>query len=341
MSEKKAVFAGDKALLSLMRGLSKGRQVWGLQKDGDELHLRRSEDLKDLVLGFYRAVEPTKSVFFPAREDLGSWPAPQKESKMPGRLLVGLKACDLGAFDFLDHVFLEGDFVDPHYKAARESAFIISSDCTAAKEVCFCTYLGRKPYPEEGFDLNISPVSGGGLVEAGSEAGEQALKEFGAGLSEADKGRLSERDERREQLVKLLARQSKKAGLSTWEDASRDFDKKFENPVWHEQSEKCVECGACNFICPTCHCFLLCELEEKEGFKRFKNWDACLYPAFARVAGGANPRKRRLTRLRNRFDKKFSFFVKELGVPACTGCGRCTEACAGKIDIKEILRKVS
>ena len=119
MSEKKAVFAGDKALLHLLRGLSKGREVWGLVKDGDELHLRRPEDLKELVFGSYRAVEPIKSVFFPAREDLGSWPEPPKESKMPGRLLVGLKACDLGTFDFLDHVFLEGDFVDPHYKAAR------------------------------------------------------------------------------------------------------------------------------------------------------------------------------------------------------------------------------
>ncbi len=337
---KKIVFASDKALLHIIRGVAKGREVWGLKKDNDELHVVRPENLEDLDQGSYRAVEPIKSVLFPAREDLGSWPGPEKEIEAPGRLLVGFKACDLGTFDFLDHVFLAGDFVDPFYKAARENAFIISSDCTAAKEVCFCTYLSRKPHPEKGYDLNVSPIDGGNLIEAGSEAGEQALKEFGAGLSEADKERLAARDTRRAEMVELVQGQVKEAGLSTWEDASHDFDKKFSHPVWHEQAEKCVECGACNFICPTCHCFLLCELEEKEGFKRFKNWDACLYPAFARVAGGANPRKRRSERLRNRFDKKFSFFVQELGIPACTGCGRCTEACAGEIDIKEVLRKV-
>ena len=247
---KKVVFASDKALLRIIRGVANGREVWGLRKDNDEVHMVRPADPDSLVIGSYRAVEPIKSVFFAAREDLGAWPGPEKEIEAPGRLLVGFKACDLGTFDFLDHVFLAGDFVDPFYKAARESAFIISSDCTAAKKVCFCTYLGRKPYPEKGYDLNVSPIDGGNLIEAGSEAGEQALMEFGAGLSEADKERLAARDARRAEMIELVQGQVKEAGLSTWEDASHDFGKKSSHPVWHEQAEKCVECGACARVCP-------------------------------------------------------------------------------------------
>lgn len=338
---KKVAFASRKAVLHLIRGLAKGRQLWGLTRNGENLHITRPEELESLEFGLYRAVEPIKSVLFPAREDLGQWPGPEAKIEKPKSLLVGVKACDLGSFEFLDHVFLAGDFIDPYYKSAREGAFIISADCTSAKDVCFCTYLGRKPYPEKGFDLNLCPVDGGYLIETGSEAGEAALKEYGASLTEAGQERLADRDSRRAELVKKLKAQVKQSGLSTWEDASHDFDKKLKHPVWHDEAEKCVECGACNFICPTCHCFLLCELEQKEGFRRFKNWDACLYPAFARVAGGANPRKRRAERLHNRFDKKFSFFVREVGAPACTGCGRCSEACAGDIDIRKVLRKIS
>jgi formate hydrogenlyase subunit 6/NADH:ubiquinone oxidoreductase subunit I len=100
----------------------------------------------------------------------------------------------------------------------------------------------------------------------------------------------------------------------------------------------CVECGGCNFICDTCHCFLLTDKKEGHINKRLKLWDACLYANYARVAGGANPLKRRAQRLRFRFTKKFDFFVDNLGMPACCGCGRCIEVCPGKIDIREILK---
>ena len=71
---------------------------------------------------------------------------------------------------------------------------------------------------------------------------------------------------------------------------------------------------------------------------RGRNWDACLYKTFARVAGGANPRKHLYERLRNRFDKKFAFFPEVLDYFACTGCGRCIDACPGNIDLREVLK---
>ena len=102
---------------------------------------------------------------------------------------------------------------------------------------------------------------------------------------------------------------------------------------------ECVECGACNMICPTCHCFLLVDQSADDKFQRLKVWDSCLMKRFARVAGGANPRKHLGERLRNRFIKKFDFFPEILGIYACTGCGRCIETCLGDIDIREVLKE--
>jgi len=77
-----------------------------------------------------------------------------------------------------------------------------------------------------------------------------------------------------------------------------------------------------------------------DGFERLRMWDSCLLMSFARVAGGANPRKLLAQRMRNRFDKKFNFFQDTIGRFGCTGCGRCIEACPGKIDIREVLSKL-
>jgi ferredoxin len=103
----------------------------------------------------------------------------------------------------------------------------------------------------------------------------------------------------------------------------------------------CVECGGCNFICDTCHCFLLSDKGDAKENKKLRTWDSCQYANYARVAGGANPLKLRAQRLRFRFTKKFDFFVDNLGMPACCGCGRCIEVCPGKIDIREVLKDLA
>ncbi|MDD5045360.1 MAG: 4Fe-4S dicluster domain-containing protein [Candidatus Omnitrophica bacterium] len=113
-----------------------------------------------------------------------------------------------------------------------------------------------------------------------------------------------------------------------------------DSPVWKEQMQTCVECGGCVFMCDTCHCFLLSDEPIGTGNQRVRSWDGCLYKNFTRVAGGANPLKMRYMRLRNRYLKKFDFFITNIGFQACCGCGRCIDVCPGKIDIRYILRKL-
>ena len=118
------------------------------------------------------------------------------------------------------------------------------------------------------------------------------------------------------------------------------IEKNFESEIWKEEAQRCVECGCCTIICPTCHCFLLYDQKNETSQARLRVWDSCMIKDYAQVAGGGNPRPKLWMRLRNRFEKKFDFFPKVAKVYACTGCGRCITGCPAKIDIRRVLRRL-
>jgi hypothetical protein len=200
--------------------------------------------------------------------------------------------------------------------------------------------VDEQPYAKEGFDINISTASQHYLVEAATDRGRKLLEQAAQYLEPADESAIKERDANRSELSRRVCEQAENNGLKCGSDFRTAVEKSVESPIWERFAEDCVECGACNFTCCTCHCFLLADGKSGTGDSaRIKQWDSCLYKNFATVAGGANPREHRSERLYNRFDKKFSFFPQILGTYACDGCGRCIEACTGKIDIREVLRR--
>jgi hypothetical protein len=292
------------------------------------------------TLGAFRPVEPLKSLVFPPREFLGALGGGGGPVVIPERIVIGVKNCDLSALRIHDYVFLKTEPVDPQYAALREKTVLVSCDCTDARASCFCPAVKEQPYAKEGFDINLSPVSDGYLVEAGTPRGEELLKEAGAFLEKADKALIEERDRNREAMTRKVCEQTEAMGLKCDSDLRKAVHDTNEHKLWEEFAADCVECGACNFCCCTCHCFLLADgLSGDRKPSRVKEWDSCLYRNFARVAGGANPRGHRAERLYNRFEKKFDFFPEVLGAYACDGCGRCAEACTGKIDIREVLKR--
>ena len=327
------------ALVQLLEKLARDNQLYLSAGENLNYHLEPSEASACSSWSFpaVRAVEPLKALLFAARQDVDS---PQEDAGEVSQVIVGAKACDLASLKILDHVFLEGDFQDPDYKARRENLLIISGDCTAAKDVCFCTFVGAKPYPEAGYDLNLSPVDAGFVVQTGSDKGKKLIDQYAKLFKPAKDEQLAQRDQNRKDLTDKVNKQIKANGL-TFQDRLANLLGEPDVELWDRNASTCVECGACNFICPTCHCFLLSDLEDRQGFKRFRNWDSCQYKNFARVAGGANQRPRRAQRLHTRFEKKFKFFPDRLGQFACTGCGRCVEACLGKIDMREVLKELA
>jgi len=259
---------------------------------------------------------------------------------MRERIVFGVKNCDLSSLGIYDHVFLHGVCPDPYYAEAREKTILVSTDCSDQLDVCFCPAVGEQPYAEEGFDINIAATPDGYVIEAGTARGGQLLKSVEQHLEPADVNLLEVLAQQRLRRARELVAHTEAHGLKPGADLQAAIEGTFESGLWNEFAEDCVECGACNFICCTCHCFLLADGDDKDGVPaRSKLWDACLYSGFARTAGGGNPRPLRAERLRNRFDKKFSYFPQVLGRYACDGCGRCTEACIANIDIRAVLRR--
>jgi ferredoxin len=299
------------------------------------------DSTEKIVYNSFRTAGPLKPFFLSLKERVAAYPkasSPQEPSSK--RIIIGPKACDLKSLETLDHVYKEEDFPDPFYISKRENTLLISSDCTSCKDSCFCTLVGISPYPEKGFDLNLSPVKEGFLVETGSEEGEKIINENKSLFKKASPKKIEERRRNRESLRKKVEEKNREYALK--EPHQEVLKKHFESKVWEEEAEPCVECAACTHTCPTCYCFLLSdEIGEGEtSYQKVRVWDACQYPMFARVAGGANPRKKRSERLRHRYAHKFDYLVDNCNILACTGCGRCIEACLGKIDMRKVFKRL-
>lgn len=254
------------------------------------------------------------------------------------RAVFGAKACDLAALRVLDAVFRDHEFKEPSWCAARERNLIIAGDCTACAESCFCTLLGQKPWAEEGFDLNLSPAEEGYVVEAGSDRGKALLEEHAGLLREATASRLAARQAAREEVEAALRQQNARWPVQDPLDVT--VEKNLKTRIWGRLAATCVECNACNNVCPTCHCFLLFERKTAEGAARVSQWDSCFHAGYARMAGGSTPRLQLTERFKNHYYHKFVAFPRNWGVTACTGCGRCIDACMGRIDKRECLHRL-
>jgi len=328
---------GKKDLFDLFSRLSSGSRVVVPYIKGERFYFADFDPGKEehIELGGIRQSEPAKSFFSCAREMVSG---PGRNTPKP-LILAGVKSCDLAGFYIQDSVFLGKDIEDPIYAANRANTTVISADCTFAKETCFCLAVEGAPYPGANFDMNLSVMDNNILVEVATAKGDAIVAGYRMFFKDAGARHTEIRDSNRKAVsaeVKDFIDKRGTPDLSKIKGAVKDQYNRQE--LWQDASSTCVECGACNLICPTCHCFLL--FDEKRAGRAIRNriWDACLYKSFARVAGGANPRKHLYERMRNRFDKKFSFFPDTIGKFACTGCGRCIDACAGDIDIREVLK---
>lgn len=291
----------------------------------------------------YRTVEPLKSFFTYPYERVTDYFTPEKNITgiSEETVVFGVKSCDISAHKIQDFVFLEGVEVDSLYRLRRESTILISSDCTDFKEVCHCLAWDILPHPTAGFDLNLSPLNDGYVVEVGSIKGEELLQKYKEYFVDAGDVQISARKTKRENFIERLKKHLLPQNLVSKDIVQRLVREGYNLDTWQQFMLTCVECGGCTLICDTCHCFLLVDKKEDQINSKLRLWDSCQYANYARVAGGANPLRRRAQRLRNRFLKKFDFFVDNLGMPACCGCGRCIEVCPGKIDIREMLKDLA
>ena len=286
-----------------------------------------------------RTCTPMKEFLFPLRELAAVFPEPFEPKDIKPFAVFGLKDCDLRSIEILDKVFAEEEFEDPFYTARRENMFIISSDCSELGETCFCHLFDGRPFAQNGFDLNVSQVKDGFIIEAGSQKGKDFIEKHSQLFTDVSETLLAERDENRakaqEQLEQNNAELKFDAPIKEVVENSQNSD------VFDVEARNCIECQACTRICPTCHCFFLYDTKQKDYFAKMKMWDSCMRVGYAAVAGGANPRKVLGDRVKHRLMHKFSYFLDRYGIDMCVGCGRCVDADAGGMDIRVILKKLS
>lgn len=285
-------------------------------------------NILSLTIGKYRNLDSVKQFFFPPKEKVG-------HLQRVKTAIIGLKNCDLHLLKTADNIFLQGVGEDENYRQRRTNTMIISADCSEIRKSCFCTKMGLKPYPTEGFDINISPLPAGYLLEVATAAGGKIIQSCGS-LLQSDVG--SFLAEQRNNRQKIAEQVEKNNSDFSWIEPSRIIANSYDNPKWKEIAETCVECDGCRWACGSCYCFLLGE--GQKAFSKIRSWDSCQSIGYGRVAGGANPRKFRWERLRNYYFCKLVYRLQNFGILACSGCGRCIEACPGKIDIRQTLEKI-
>jgi len=294
--------------------------------------IQEEKDLSRIVYNHPKPISPLKTFFLPVKENVTIEHGNEKS-----RIIMGVPSCDLAGLGLLDEMYLQEPLVDPYYQSRRENTLLIGTDCHSIQEHCHCTTYGINPFPEMNFDLGLVRLEDQFYVYTGSEKGKKFIDQYKDGriFSPADGEMEKKAIAFREKIKQEL--QEKTRNLPDYEQTG-ELIRKSDEEIWKKYSRTCVSCGACATICPTCTCFLLIDRPE---FEKIRNLDACQYPGFERVAAGEDPLSERHVRFRNRYLCKYVWKPSGFESIACTGCGRCIEACIGKINKNELFEELS
>ncbi|GER92908.1 sulfite reductase subunit A [hot springs metagenome] len=260
----------------------------------------------------------------------------QHSSSLPF-LFVGMRACDIAALRLLDKVFLEGHVKDTFYDSIRRSSLIIGVNCLYPGDNCFCSSINTGPEIKDGFDMAITELDKSFLLEIGTPSVREMIDELP--VENASNEDIAEKDS--------LIANCKKNMKKTIDISELPWliYKSLEHPRWTDIANRCLACGNCTQVCPTCFCNSSYDYLQLSGISkkipelsgtRIRSWDSCFSTNFARVHGG-NFRPSRRARYRQWMSHKLSYWIEQFGSLGCVGCGRCITWCPVGIDITQEL----
>jgi sulfhydrogenase subunit beta (sulfur reductase) len=256
------------------------------------------------------------------------WPEKQQ-------VVFGLPPCDARGVRILDSVFIESQPPDAHYAARREKIILVGLACREMGASCFCTSCGSAPDDASDMDIMLSEFEEGYLIQVINEKCRSLLTQLSY---HSDTSTIKSAE------VKHTTRLGSSPTSVALPDI-KNMEHFFDNEVWEKVSESCLSCRICSYVCPTCRCFdvrdeMYLPENGQEYYQRIRCWDSCSRDGYRRIAGGHTPRADEAERLRNRIFCKLYYLPQQYdlkGDIACTGCGRCIDACPVNIDITEIL----
>ena len=250
------------------------------------------------------------------------------------QVLFGVRPCDAAGLTRLDDIFL-GDQTDPFYARRKEATTTISMACDKSRPECFCTAVGGSPGGTEGSDIQLVPLPGEevSLLRTMTPKGDELV----AGHSDSWKPAGPEDLAKSEDLRVAVEQQIEHAPLvPEWSAA---LEGTFDHPLWEAVGERCLGCGICAYVCPSCSCFDVTDQGNAYCGTRCRSWDSCTFAQFTLHASGHNPRPDQPARYRQRVMHKFAYFPLEHDDRSmCVGCGRCVALCPVGIDIHQSVR---
>jgi ferredoxin len=252
------------------------------------------------------------------------------------RVLLNVRSCDVKGMAFLRRM-MGAEPADEAWLRRADRLTLVSLACAAPCPLCFCVCCDAGPFLREGYDVQLTDLGDRLLAEAGSTRGRERLAAAGPLLHRA-----REQDLRKKAEIEEEAK--RRFGPETCHFASamrRVSTGRVPAALWESMGDWCLECGACNFLCPVCYCFSVADRKEDGGFQRCRLWDSCQLAAFTLEASGHNPRERHAERVKRRFFHKVSAqYYRRDGDVGCVGCGRCVKACLGTTDMPAVVAAI-
>ena len=323
--------------------MQKGKNVIAPKFSGKTLLFGKIEKAEDAVHpdGYINTVRSAKEFMFPVTEpvveftfknkDVSAYDSTPPENEE--NIILGIRPCDAAAFTVIDDIF-NYEYKDEFYFTRRRSAALISFACETIDEACFCTSVGVKPQSSQGSDILFKrDINGNYLACINSEKGEKVIAEVKDLFEELTEAPVE--SPVYEGLLEKLRRPLDTKKIKEW------LDNNFESPLWDTYSSRCLGCGSCAYLCPTCHCFDIVDEVKYSGGLRRKNWDACQFPLFTLHASGHNPRNAQSKRYRQRVMHKFKYYSDRFNKTLCTGCGRCIRTCPVNLDIYQVVSEIT
>ena len=296
----------------------------GTYSDTDVVRYKEIEDIEEIELNKKSNFSP-KEIVLPISETLFYFTEDefketnQKEDK---DILIFLRACDINGIKRIDQIYLEnGKEEDYFYKRIREKVKFVLIGCSESFRNCFCISMNSNKTDNYSIGLNFRND------EVQLHINDEAFSNYFDG-EDID----FEVDYVKENDISISVNENINPLKVSMDD------------MWREYDDRCIACGRCNFVCPTCTCFTMQDIFYKENEnvgERRRVWASCHVDGYTDMAGGHSFRKLRGDRIRFKTLHKIYDFNKRFGYQMCVGCGRCDDACPQYISFSTCIEKVN
>jgi NAD(P)H-flavin reductase/NAD-dependent dihydropyrimidine dehydrogenase PreA subunit len=303
--------------------------VIGVKSKGDKFAFGQIDSANELRLDYDVTILPPKKYFFPQRETLVTYNvangfAAKDPADIKPSVIIGVHPYDIVALLHMDEIFRETKS-DPYYFEKRKSSIIIGVNIQNMSPRCFAPQMGCAII-DHGYDLMLTDLGNRYAINIGSQKGEQLLEKYAKNVTDALARDVQQVGQKKQEIMNMSQQKFDFPIELIPEMLSKTYD---QSGFWEKHSEKCLACGSCVLVCPTCYCFDVKDdpaLSLEHG-ERVRTWDGCLLEDFAKIASGENFRPTRPTRYRHRYFKKGKYLFDRFGFVSCVGCGRCSSNC--------------